>query len=159
MTFSVLITPSNTSEVYSQLMEGLDKEEETASISHVIYVAWHECQCESPPESGRQEQVKTILLQYKTFTHEIHMHCNALEMGKARRSPFLNALLTRFYKGVSNRIIYFSHSKATILQWIRTLELDILWEQWNPSFFTDVFTCSWMGSHSPKSSCYLFVFL
>lgn len=39
MTFSVLITPSNTSEVHNQLMEGLDKEEETASISHIIYVA------------------------------------------------------------------------------------------------------------------------
>lgn len=28
-----------------------------------------------------------LLLQYKTFTHKIHMHCNALEMGKARRNP------------------------------------------------------------------------
>lgn len=159
MTFSVLITPSNTSEVHNQLMEGLDKEEETASISHIIYVAWQECQCEWPPESGRQEQVKTILLQYKTFTHEMHMHCNALEMGKVRRHPFLSALLTQFYKGLSNKIIYFSHSKATKLQWIRTSEPDILWEQWNPSFFADVFQCSWMGSPSPKSSCYLFLFL
>lgn len=139
MTFSVLITPSNTSEVHNQLMEGLDKEEETASISHIIYVAWQECQCGWPPEPGRQEQVKTILLQYKTFTHEIHMHCNALEMGRARRSPFPNALLTQFYKGVSNRIIYFSHSKATKLQWIRTSESDILWEQWNPFLFSRCF--------------------
>lgn len=159
MTFSVLITPSNTSEVHNQLMEGLDKEEETASISHIIYVALQECQCEWPPESRRQEQVKTILLQYKTFTHEIHMHCNALEMGKERRNPFPNALLTQFYKGVSNRIIYFSHSKATKLQWIRTLGSDILWEQWNPSFFPELFTCSCVASPSPKSSCYRFVFL
>lgn len=154
MTYSVLITPSNTSEVHNQLMEGLDKEEETASISHIIYVARQECQCEWPPESGRQEQVKTILLQYKTFTHEIHMHCNALGMGKARRNPFPNALLTQFYKGVSNRIIYFSHSKATKLQWIRTLEPDILWEQWNPSFFPELSTCSCVASPPPKSSCY-----
>lgn len=87
MTFSVLITPSNTSEVHNQLMEGLDKEEETASISHIIHVAGQGCQCERPPEAGRPEQVKTILLQYKTFTHEIHMHCNALGVGKARRNP------------------------------------------------------------------------
>lgn len=86
-------------------MGRLYKEEETASISHIIYVAWQERQCELPPKRGRQEQVKTILLQYKTLTHKIHMHCNALEMGKARRNPSLNALLTQFYKGVSNRVI------------------------------------------------------
>lgn len=67
------------------------------------------------------------------------MHCSALEMGRARRSPFPNALLTQFYKGVSNRIIYFSHSKATKLQWIRTLESDILWEQWKPFLLSRFF--------------------
>lgn len=159
MTFSVLITPSNTSEVHNQLMEGSDEEEETASISHIIYVARQGCQCEWPPESGRQEQVKTIPLQYKTFTHEIHMHCSALGVGRARRSPCPNALSTQFYKGVSNRVIYFSHSKATKLQWIRTLGSDILWEQWNPSFFPELSTCSRMASPPPKSSCYWFVFL
>lgn len=68
-------------------MERLYKEEETASPSHTIYAAWQERQCELPPKFERQEQTKTTLLQYKTFTHKIHMHCNALEMGKARRNP------------------------------------------------------------------------
>lgn len=83
-------------------MEGLDKEEETASISHIIYVAWQEMSVwmASWTWEARTSQDYTSAVQniYTRNTHALQCIGNGQSQEEPIPQCFINTILQRSLK-------------------------------------------------------------